>query len=146
MFLLYKNYSHPNIFFRIFYCFIASCMILGYFIPSIQMMALIMSRGFGAGINNLIFVTTDDIFPSYIKSRCYGFLSFIGRIGAILMPIILFNLIKMGFNYFLLYMIGHCLVFGILEMFVKYKYKSETADKTDNSKAEIEMPPYNNLD
>ena len=84
------------------------------------MMCLLISRGFSVGIGDLIFVTTDDVFPSYIKSRCFGFLSFIGRLGAIVMPVILFNLLKIGFNYFITYLIIHCSIFGVLELFVIY--------------------------
>lgn len=121
IFLIYHNFCQPNLFFRVIYLLITLCLLTGLAIPDLQMPALLLSRGFSVGIGDLIFVTTDELFPSYMKSRCFGFHSFIGKLGAMLMPLILFTLLRVGFNYLIGYLIVHCVVFAMLELMVKYE-------------------------
>ncbi len=121
IFLIYHNFCKPKYFFRVIYLLIILCLMTGLALPGLQMPTLLLSRGLSVGIGDLIFVTTDELFPSYMKSRCFGFLSFIGKLGAMVMPLILFTLLRVGFEYLIGYLVLHCLVFGVLELLVRYE-------------------------
>lgn len=65
-------------------------MIICYVFPEKDLNGLIIARGFVSALSNLVWVMTDEIFPSQIKARCYGYHNFCGKIGAMVMPLIIF--------------------------------------------------------
>ena len=88
--LLYRNLINKKHYFKIFYIGFIICMIFSILLPHYDIFFLLFSRLFVCVITNLLYVLTDDSFPSYIKSRCFGFVTLWASIGSILMPLVIF--------------------------------------------------------
>jgi hypothetical protein len=102
----------------LFYIFFVLLILIQSFQINQEVVTLLLSRGCLGGLTSLKYIITDIVFPSYIKSRSYGFNNFIARVGVILMPIIIFKIFNGKYNELMIYMIIHGIIFGLFELFI----------------------------
>jgi OCT family organic cation transporter-like MFS transporter 4/5 len=84
----------------------------------------IIGKCFFGLIFTSLYIYTAELFPTHIRSKAYGFCSFVARIGGILMPFFFYNVIEFGVRPTVLFILFLSLLFGSLSLLLPDSQKS----------------------